>query len=179
MHNENDKLVTAIELDKTKSDILLLREQLFSDDITQSKNRLWIVKHKLNNYETFNDFGFLVSIKISEYASILKEYDVNVGNKLLKLVCDYMSYYMKEQHITHEIVRYNEDNFLIFMHDMNEEEVEQIVFTMHKSMENYKFKHRSKMFNLIFYSAVMQYIKNESFSSVLDLLDEKLFESKV
>lgn len=179
MHSENDKLVTAIELDKAKSDILLLREQLFSDDITQSKNRLWIVKHKLNNYETFNDFGFLVSIKISEYGSILKEYDVNVGNKLLKLVCDYMSYYMKEQHIRHEIVRYHEDNFLIFIHDLNEEEVEQIVFTMHKSMENYKFKHRSKMFNLIFYSAVMQYIKNESFSSVLDLLDEKLFESKV
>ena len=179
MHNENDKPVTAIELDKAKADILLLREQLFSDDITQSKNRLWIVKHKLNNYETFNDFGFLVSIKISEYLSILKEYDVNVGNKLLKLVSDYMSHYMKEQHITHEIVRYNEDNFLIFIHDLNEEEVEQIVFTMHKSMENYKFKHRNKMFNLIFYSAVMQYIKNESFSSVLDLLDEKLFESKV
>ncbi len=179
MHNENDKSATAIELDKAKADILLLREQLFSDDITQSKNRLWIVKHKLNNYETFNDFGFLVSIKMSEYASILKEYDVNVGNKLLKLVSDYMSYYMKEQHITHEIVRYNEDNFLIFIHDLNEEEVEQIVFTMHKSMENYKFKHRSKMFNLIFYSAVMQYIKNESFSSVLEQLEEKLFDNIV
>ena len=178
MHSENDKLVTATEFNEAKSDILLLREQLFSDDITQSKNKLWIVKHKLNNYETFSDFGFLVSIKISEYASILKEYDVNVGNKLLKLVSDYMLYYMKEQHITHEIVRYNEDNFLIFMHDLNEEEVEQIVFNMHKSMENYKFKHRSKMFNLLFYSAVMQYIKNESFSSVLDQLEEKLFESK-
>ncbi len=179
MHSENDKIVTSIELDEAKSDILLLREQLFSDDITQSKNRLWIYKHKLNNYETFNDFGFLVSIKISEYASILKEYDVNVGNKLLKLVSDYMLYYMKEQHITHEIVRYSEDNFLIFIHDLNEEEVEQIVLNMHKSMENYKFKHRSKMFNLIFYSAVMQYIKNESFSSVLDQLGEKIFENKL
>lgn len=177
MHSEYDKSVTAIEYDKVKSEILLLREQLFSDDITQSKNKLWIVKHKLNNYETFNDFGFLVSIKISEYASIVKEYEVNVRNKLLKLVSDYMIHYMKEQHIAHETVRYNEDNFLIFIHDRNEEEVELIVLNMQRSMENYKFKHRSKMFNLIFHSAVMQYIKNESFSSVLDQLEEKLFDN--
>lgn len=178
MHSENDKLVTAIEFKDVKSEILLLREQLFSDDITESKNRLWIFKCKLNNYETFNDFGFLVSVKISEYASIVKEYDTNVGNKLLKLVSDYMIYYMKEKHITYEIVRYNEDNFLIFIHNLNEEEVKQLLLNMHRSMENYKFKHRSKMFSLLFYSAMVQYIKNESFSSVLDQLDEKIFESQ-
>lgn len=176
MHSEKDKQVTSLEFNESKSKILLLREQLFSDDITQSKNRLWIFKHKLNNHETFIDFGFLVSIKISEYASIVKEYDTNVGNKLLKLVSDYIIYYMKEQHITYEIVRYSEDNFLIFMHNLNGEEVEQIIFTLQKSMENYKFKHRNQIFNLLFDSAVMQYIKNESFSSVLDQLDEKLFE---
>ncbi len=178
MHNENDKLVTITELNEIKSEMLLLRKQLYSDDITQTNNRLWMFKHKLNNFETFQDFGFLVSIKISGYASIVKEYDENVGNKLLKLVSDYMLHYMKEHHIDHEIVRYHEDNFLIFIYDLNEEEVEQVVLNMHKSMENYKFKHRNKMFNLFFYSAVMQYIKNESFSSVLDQLGEKLFDNK-
>lgn len=177
MHNEKDKLITITEFNAVKSEMLLLRKQLFSDDITQTHNRLWIYKHKLNNYETFKDFGFLVSINISEYASILKEYDQNVGNKLLKLVSDYMLHYMKEHHIFHEIVRYHEDNFLIFIHELNEEEVEQMVFNMQKSMENYKFKHRNKMFNLTFYSAVIQYIKNESFASVLDQLDEKLFNN--
>ena len=175
MHNEKDTLSTSTELNEMNVEMRLLRKQLFSDDITQAHNRLWVFKHKLNNDETFKDFGFLVSIKISGYASIVKEYDANVGNKLLKLVSDYMIHYMKEHQLTYEIVRYSEDNFLIFIHELNEEEVEQTVFNMQKSMENYKFKHRNKMFNLTFYSAVMQYIKNESFASVLDQLDEKLF----
>jgi len=177
--NDQDKLVTVAELDKLKSEMLLLCNQLYADDITQSKNRLWLLKNKLKNNEIFSDFGFLVSIKISEYASIVKEYDTNVGNKLLKLVSDYMIHYMKENDINFEIVRYMEDNFLIFIYDLNEEEVEQTVMNMQRSMENYKFKHRRKMFSLTFYSAVMQYIENESFSSVLDQLDEKLFENKM
>jgi GGDEF domain-containing protein len=175
MYNDTDKFIDIPELNTVKSDILLLRELLFSDDISETKNRLWIFKHKLSNQETFNDFGFLVSIRISEYSSILKEYDANVGNKLLRLVSDFMINYMKEHQQDHEIVRYMEDNFLIFMHGMNEDEVEEQIANMQKEMSNYTFKHRNKVFQLTFYSAVMQYIKNESFSSVLDQLDEKLF----
>ncbi len=99
MPNDQDKHVTVAEFNKLKSEMLSLCDQLYSDDITQSKNRLWLLKNKLKNNETFNDFGFLVSIKISEYASIVKEYDTNVGNKLLKLVSDYMIHYMKENHV--------------------------------------------------------------------------------
>lgn len=179
VHNDQETLVTIAELNQLKSEMLLLCNQLYADDITQSKNRLWLLKNKLKNNEIFNDFGFLVSIKISEYASIVKEYDTNVGNKLLKLVSDYMIHYMKEHQINFEIVRYMEDNFLIFIHGINEEEVEQTIENMQRSMENYKFKHRRKMFNLTFSSAVMQYIENESFTSVLDQLDEKLYENIV
>jgi PleD family two-component response regulator len=84
---------------------------------------------------------------------------------------------MKDQHLNYEIVRYAEDNFLIFMYGLNEEEVEEQVVNMQKGMSNYTFKHRNKVFRLTFYSAVMQYIKNESFSSVLDQLDDKLFQN--
>ena len=177
MPNDQDKFVTVEEFDKLKSEMLLLCKQLYADDITQSNNRLWLLKNKLKNNETFSDFGFLVSIKILEYTSILKEYDENVGNKLLKLVSDYMIHYLKEHHVTYEMVRYSGDNFLIFVQELNEEEVGLIVMNMQKSMENYKFKHRSKMFSLAFNSAVMQYVENESFSSVLSQLDDKLFEN--
>lgn len=178
MHNDKDKLVNIAELNAIKAEILLMHKQLFSDDISETKNRLWVFKHKLSDHETFNDFGFLVSIKISEYEAIVKEYDSNVGNKLLRLLSDYMIGYMKDQHLNYEIVRYAEDNFLIFMYGLNEEEVEEQVVNMQKGMSNYTFKHRNKVFRLTFYSAVMQYIKNESFSSVLDQLDDKLFQHK-
>jgi len=178
MHSEKETLASMTEVNNMKQNILFLHKQLFSDDISKTKNRLWVFKHKLNNNETFNDFGFLVSIKISDYDKIVGEYDSNVGNKLLKQVSDYMIHYMKDEHLKYEIVRYMEDNFLIFMHNLNEEEVENHLINMQNGMSNYKFKHRSRMFQLICHSAVMQYIENESFTSVLDQLDEKLFQNK-
>jgi GGDEF domain-containing protein len=176
MHNDKEKSVNTSGLNEVQSEIILLRKQLFSDDISKTKNRLWIYKEKLNDNETFNDFGFVVSMKIADYDTIVKEYDDNVGNRLLKQVSDYMIGYMKEHHLKHEIVRYKDENFLIFFCGLNEEEVEDSMINMQKSMSNYKFKYRSRMFMLTFNFAVMQYIKNESFSSVLDQLDEKLFQ---
>ena len=178
MHNYRDKLVNNTELNEVKSEIALLRKQLFSDDITKTKNRLWIYKEKLSDNETFNDFGFMVSINISDYKVIIKEYDSNVGNRLLKQVSDFMIGYMKENKLKHEIVRYEDENFYIFLKDVNEEEVEDSMVNMQKSMLNHKFKYRSRIFMLIFNFAVMQYIENESFASVLDQLDEKLFMNK-
>ncbi len=181
MHNENGMIDSEyqMELNALKSDIDLLRKHIFIDDISMAKNPLWIFKQKLNNNETFSDFGFLVSIKISDYAKIVKEYDSNVGNRLLKQVSDYMIRYMKDNNLNYEIVRYKKDNFLIFIYGLNEDEVEEHIVNMQNGMSNYKFKHRSRLFQLSFNSAVMQYIENESFSSVLDQLDEKLFENKV
>ena len=178
MHSENNEFVSIKEMIDLKSDVHLLRRQLFSDDISKTKNRLWVFKDKLSDYDTFNDFGFIVSINIVDYDVIINEYDSNVGNKLLKLVSDYIIMYMQENHLKFEIVRYSEDNFLIFIHDLNEEKVEEHVVNMQRGMLNYKFKQRHKVFNLTFYFAVMQYVKNESFSSVLDQLDEKLFINK-
>ena len=181
MHNENEIMDKECrsDLNELTYNMHLLRKQLFSDDLTECKNRLWLLKEKLNNNETFNDFGFLVSIKISDYEKIVKEYDSNVGNRLLKQVSDYMIRYMKDNHLNSEIVRYKEDNFLIFMYDLTENEVEEHIFNMQNGISNYKFKYRSRMFKLTCYSAIMQYIEHESFSSVLDQLDEKLFENKI
>ena len=179
MHSSIEKSVTVTEINDIKSDLALFRKQLFSDDITKCQNRLWIYKYKLSDHDTFNDFGFIVSFKISDYESILKEYDSNVANKLLKLVSDYTIGYMDENHLNYDLVRYEEDNFLIFIHSLNEDEVGEHVVNMQKSMSNYRFKHGNRVFNLIFYFAVMQYIKNESFTSVLDQLDEQLFLNKL
>jgi GGDEF domain-containing protein len=179
MHNEHETIVNEghIDLNELKNSMHLLRRQLFSDDITECKNRLWLLKEKLNNNETFNDFGFLVSIRILDYDKIVKEYGPNVGNRLLKQVSDYMIRYMKDHYINFDIVRYNEDNFLIFIYDLNAEQIEEQMVNMQNGMSNYKFKHRSSMFHLTFHFAVMQYIVNESFTSVLDALDQKLFEN--
>jgi len=165
------------ELNVLKSAMDTLRRQLFSDDISKSKNRLWIFKDKLNNNETFNDRGFLISIKISDFDRIVSEYDANIGNRLLKQVSDYMIGYLDQKHCHYEIVRYSEDNFLIFMHELNENEAEEHIRNMQNEMSNHSFKQRNRVFSLTFNAALTQYIENESFASVLGQLDDKLFEN--
>ncbi len=167
------------ELNVLRSAMDTLRTQLFSDDISKSKNRLWIFKDKLNNNETFNDRGFLISIKITDYERIISEYDTNIGNRLLKQVSDYMIGYLDQKHCHYEIVRYSDDNFLIFLHELNEKEVEEYLHNMQNEMSNYSFKHRNRVFNLTFNAALMHYIENESFASVLGQLDDKLFENRL
>ena len=175
MLSDKHELETITEIDELRSNLDRFSKQLFSDDITKCKNRLWIFKNKLSDHDTFNDFGFLVSIKIIDFELILKEYDSNVANKLLKLVSEFIIMYMKENFIQFDIVRYKRDNFLIFMQDLNEKKIQEHIVNIQRSMSNYNFKHRHKVFNLTFDYAIMQYVKNESFSSVLDQLDEKLF----
>ncbi len=176
MHNEIIDKECRMDLKEIRTNMHLLRQQLFSDDLTECKNRLWLLKEKLNNNETFNDFGHLVSIRISDYRKIVEEYDSNVGNRLLKQVSDYIIRFMNDSHLNFEIVRYKDDNFLIFMYDLSEDEIEEQIINMQNGMSNYKFKHRSRMFQLTCQAAVIQYIEHESFASVLDQLDQKLFE---
>lgn len=175
MQSNQNEYDSNSEMNEIKYRLDKVRKQLFSDDITMSKNRLWVFENKLSDHDTFIDFGYLVSMEISDYDVILKEYGSNVSNKLLKLVSDFMFEYLNERHLKFEIVRYSQDNFLLFFQDMDETEVKMHMSTMQQSMLHYKFKHRHKMFNLAFYFAVMQYVKNESFSTVLDQLDEELF----
>ena len=176
---ETERGPTGVEGDKAsvRSEIGLLRHQLFSDDITEAKNRLWVYKQKLNERQGFNDFGYVVSIRVADYAMIIKEYDANVGSKLLKMVSDYMIGYLKENHIAFEIARFSKEQFLIFIHDMGEDEVEELIANMQKGMGHYAFKHRNRIFRLSMDAVAVQYIKNEPFASVMEQLEEKRFLS--
>jgi len=161
-----------------RNEIGLLRHQLFSDDITEAKNRLWVYKQKLNERQGFRDFGYVASILVADYRPIVSEYDVNVGNKLLKMVSDYIIGYLRESHIVFEIARYSKEHFLVFLHGMDEREAEELIANMQRGMANYTFKHRSRIFRLSMDAVTLQYIENEPFTSVLDQLEEKRFLSE-
>lgn len=164
------------EIDTRGADIALLREQLFSDDVTAANNRLWVYKQKLNDRQGFSDDGWLVSLRIADYATIVNEYDANVGNRVLKMVSDYIVAFMKEHQVAYEFARFYKGEFLIFLHGMDEAEVEQQLLGMQKGMESCTFKYRSRIFGLSCDMAASRYLKNESFASVLDQLEEKRFE---
>lgn len=165
--------------DEMSREIDLLRSHLFSDDITPAKNRLWLYKQKLNGRQGFVDEGYLVSLRIPDYETIVNEYDIIIGNRVLILVCSYVIEYLKMHQINFEIARYAKGHFLLFLHGMEEAEVEELLVNMQNGAANHTFKHRSKIFGLTFDAAAIRYIRNEPFASVMDQLEEKRFEKKV
>jgi hypothetical protein len=161
------------------SEIDLLRSQLFSDDITSAKNRLWLYKQKLNERQGFVDEGYLVSLRISDYETIVSEYDCIVGNRVLTMVCSYVIDYMTMHHIPFEIVRYTNGHFLLFVHGMEETEVDELLVNLQNGAANHTFKHRSRIFGITFSAAAIRYLRNEPFASVMEQLEEKRFEKEV
>ncbi|KYJ85745.1 diguanylate cyclase [Sulfurovum riftiae] len=160
------------------SDVRSLQRYLFSDDLTKARNRLWLFKHKLHEDGTFSDSGFIVSSRVIGHIAVVKEYGPDVGDVLLRQIYDHMAGYMKEHHLEHEIVRYRDDSFLLFIagKERSQVQVDEEMLNLHKGMEGYTFRHRNRVFNFTFLFAVMQYLKHEPFSLVIDQLDEKLFE---
>ena len=167
------------ELDDIRSDLALLREQLFSDDVTLAKNRVWLYHYKLEEEKTFRDSGVLASIRITEYKSIQEEYGLHTWHTLLCKFYEEVSIILREKHITFEIVRYSEESFLLFLADMDKEKADSYLMELQKRVGSHTFRHRRKMFRLPFVSASMKYIPRESFNSVLDQLDEKLAVQKI
>ena len=166
-------------LDDIRSDLALLREQLFADDVTMARNRVWLYHYKLEEDKTFKDSGVLASIRITEYKSIHEEYGLHTWHTLLCKFYEEIVMIIREKHIACEIVRYSEDSFLIFLTDMDEEKADRHLMDVQKRVGSHTFKHRRKMFRLPFISATMKYIPRESFNSVLDQLDEKLAVRKI
>ncbi|UFS63566.1 hypothetical protein LOH54_05395 [Sulfurimonas sp. HSL-3221] len=165
--------------DATHREIDLLRTHLFSDDVTPAKNRLWLYKQKLNARQGFNDEGYLVSLRIQDYTTIVDEYDTVIGNRVLMLVCSYVIEFLKMQRVNFEIARYAEGDFLLFMHHIDESEVDALLVNMQNGAANHTFKHRSRIFGLTFDAVAIRYLENEPFATVMEQLEEKRFEKKV
>lgn len=179
---EQKSLTSAAEKadgDTVHREIDLLRTHLFSDDVTPAKNRLWLYKQKLNARQGFSDEGYLVSLRIPDYGTIVAEYDSIIGNRVLMLVCSYVIEFLKMQRVHFEIARYAEGDFLLFMHRIDEAEVESLLLNMQNGAANHTFKHRSRIFGLTFDAASIRYLENEPFATVMDQLEEKRFEKKV
>jgi len=55
MHNDTDKFIDISELNTVKSDMLLLRELLFSDDITETKNMALQLQQSEEKFRTISE----------------------------------------------------------------------------------------------------------------------------
>lgn len=165
--------------DAVLNELDLLRAQLFSDDVTAAKNRLWLYKEKLDARQCFKEEGILAGIRITAFEAIASEYDAVVGDRLQNMVCDYVTGYFNLHHVSHEIARLSPGYFLLFTTGTDAPELGEHLANMQNGVGSYTFKHRNRLFGLAFDAVETGYSKREPFASVMDRLEEKRFSEGI
>ena len=100
-----------------EKEITNLNNQLFLDDITNTYNKKWIYYKLLDDDYEFKEDGVCVLMESLDYYYIQKEYGALIGHNLLIFTSNFITQKLKDEKFNFNIVRYNENKFLIFLLD--------------------------------------------------------------
>ena len=177
LFGKEDILLQSVEA--LKIELSQLRKQFFADNMTAAYNVSWLYQYKMSENRSFKDNGYVVDIKLGAYDAIIKDYGQNIAEKLITLLCDYLIEDLQKNHLEYDIVRFREDQFLLFIYSMNEDELSEYLEGLYHKILNHTFRFRNKIFSLSIIHSFMQYMKNEPFSIVLDQLEEQMLQKSL
>lgn len=177
LFGEKDILLQSVE--ELKAELSQLRKQFFADTLTTAYNTSWLYQHKLNENRLFKDNGSIVEIKLDAYDSISETHGDNTAEKLITLLCDFMKEDLQKNHLNYDIVRFREEKFLLFIYELNEDDLSAYLEGLDHKILDHTFKFRNKIFSLSIIHSFMQYIKNEPFPALLDQLEEEMLKKSL
>lgn len=102
-----------------ENEIKNLNNKLFLDDLTNAFNKKWIYNKFLDENAKFQQNGFCVLIDVIDYLYIQKEYGELLANNLLIFATKFIKQKLKDEDLDFKLVRYNENKFLIFILNRN------------------------------------------------------------
>ena len=128
----NDIYKKMLNLEK---EVKNLNDKLFVDDITNTFNKKWIYKKFLNENALFQQNGICVLVDVIDYNYIQKEYGELLANNLLIFATKFIKQKLKDEDFKYEMVRYNDNKFLIFIENISEQERNVVNFVGRDAMD--------------------------------------------
>ena len=175
----NKDLHLIDELSKAINDIYLevknLSDEIFKDEFSQQYNKKWLYNKYLNKDTTFKDNVSFVLVKFKKYFYINEKYGKLISNNLIKYVTVTIEQKLKNENLEYTIVRYFEDNFLIFLEDPDIKNIEMLFNNMKILLDDTVLT--SKMGILIkplINYAINRYSKDYIFKNALENLNNKI-----
>ena len=123
----NDIYKKMLNLEK---EVKNLNDKLFVDDITNTFNKKWIYKKFLNENALFQQNGICVLVDVIDYNYIQKEYGELLANNLLIFATKFIKQKLKDEDFKYEMVRYNDNKFLIFIQNTSEQKKDVVNFIL-------------------------------------------------
>ncbi|MBP9490093.1 MAG: diguanylate cyclase [Aliarcobacter sp.] len=131
-----------------ENEIKNLNGKLFLDDITNTYNKKWLYNKFLDSNASFQQNGLCVLVDVVDYIYIQKEYGELLSNNLLIFATKFIKQRLKDEDFDFEIVRYNENKFLIFMKSdkENKKNIISSILNLEQLLSNTTLKSNSGLF---------------------------------
>ena len=158
-----------IDLEKK---ISMLQQELYLDELTHLYNRRWLFEKYLDN-DSFTQTGTFCFIDINNFKHINDNYGHLVGDKVLSVLGKVLLRIEKSS-----AIRYAGDEFIVISHEHGAVEMEKILDTVNNNLKNTNLKHHEKIFHVDFAFGVSAFTKGDSFKTILEDVDEKMYRYK-
>lgn len=131
-----------------ENEIKNLNGKLFLDDITNTYNKKWLYNKFLDSDASFQQNGICVLVDVVDYIYIQKEYGELLSNNLLIFATKFIKQRLKDENFDFEIVRYNENKFLIFIKNEkeNKKNIISSILNLEQLLSNTTLKSNSGLF---------------------------------
>ncbi len=158
-----------IDLEKK---ISLLQQELYIDELTHLYNRRWLFEKYLEN-DAFTEKGSFAFIDINNFKHINDNYGHLIGDKVLYILGKVLKRIEETQ-----AVRFAGDEFIVLSSQHSTSELEKILHTVNNNLRATHLKHDEKTFHVDFAFGVTTFKKRQSFKSVLEEADQKMYGYK-
>ena len=152
--------------------IFSLQQELYIDELTHLYNRRWLFE-KFLEHDTFTHKGVFAFIDINDFKRINDTYGHIVGDKVLHVLGKVLKRIDKTS-----AIRFAGDEFIVLSLEHNEEEIEKILHTVNNNLKATHLKHNDKTFSVDFAFGVSTFNAKESFKTILEKADEKMYRYK-
>ena len=162
-------------IDAIYLDVKDLSNEIFKDEISQQYNKKWLYHKYLNKDTSFKDNISFVLVKSVKYFYINEKYGELISNNLIKYIISTIEQKLKSKNLKSKIVRYFEDNFLIFLEDSDVRNIEMLFNNMKVLLDDTVLKSKTGILIKPFIDySINRYSENYIFHNALEDLSNNI-----
>jgi len=173
IQNKDESLLSDVnsKMESLMEKISKLQKQVYLDELTKIYNRKYLFEEVLD-FDYFKDDGIITFIDLDKFKEINDNFGHIVGDKVLSLTAKMLSEIKNS-----DIIRYGGDEFIVIS-KLKKEEVEKFFKKLSSTLSKKSFKHQDKKFKISFSYGIESFKKGDSFSTIVEKVDEIMYEQK-
>jgi len=177
IHDKDEDLLKKVlhETKELRREIEKLKENLYTDELTNSYNRKWLQDNILKtDTKMFKYAGVLALIDLNYFKSVNDTFGHVIGDKVLVFITNQL------KEMRENVIRYGGDEFIIiFSKNITKKMALSKLDKLREDILKKKLKSNSKSFRISFSFGVREFKENDDLTDILELADNSMYDDKV